>query len=315
MPGEKTHEEIHVEIVSPVFNRRDITLQCLRSLARIDRENLKIGITIVDDGSTDGTSEAIAAQFPEVEIVRGDGSLWFAGGSNRGFENALTKKPNYVLLINNDTIFDSQFLQRLIDTAEKNPRSAVGGLLLLWDTPHKVFQVAPQFDVWYGGWRHLHQQTIWTMPDAPFEVHAIAGNCILFPAEVFAELGFFDEKRFPHYADAEFTPRLRRNGWRLLIEPRARIFNQPNVTSSLEKMNLRGMYQALWGDLRKQQNLRTRLMMYKVGAPTKIHAFAAWLIYIVRLFSRPLGFNRNWENGNWHEKPLKDELKARKQSA
>ena len=53
-----------VELVTPVHNRRDITLQCLRSLSRIDRTGLDIHITVVDDGSTDGTGDAIREQFP-----------------------------------------------------------------------------------------------------------------------------------------------------------------------------------------------------------------------------------------------------------
>lgn len=297
---------IKVEIVTPVHNRRDITLQCLRSLARIDRTNLEVGITIVDDGSTDGLDEAVKLEFPAVEMVRGDGNLWFSGGANRGFEAVLPKNPDYILLINNDTIFDSQFLQHLVNCAEQNPRSAIGGLLLLWDTPHRVFQVAPQFDVLYGGWKHFHRQTVWTVPTEPFEVEAIAGNCILFPAAVFAEHGLFDAENFPHYGDADYTPRIRRAGWKLLIEPRARVFNQPNATSSLGTKNLRELYQALWGDLRKQQNLRTRMMMYWVGAPTKFHAVAAWTIYIARLASKKVGLNQKWETADSTEKTLRE---------
>lgn len=305
-------KQIHVEIVSPVHNRRELTLQCLRSLSRIDRTNLKVHIIIVDDGSTDGTSEAINAQFPDVEIVRGDGNLWFTGGANRGFERALTYNPDYLLLINDDTVFDEKFLKYLVECGEANPRSAVGGLLLLWDTPHKVFQVAPQFDVWYGGWRHLQKQTVWTMPKEAFEVDFIAGNCILFPAQIFREIGLMDEKRFPNYADAEFTPRIKKKGWRLLVEPRARVFNQPNFTNSLAKMNWRKAYQALWGDLHVQQNLRTRWMLYRIAAPTAFHAAAAWVIYVMRLFSKPLGFNKKWATVecDWHEKPLNEEYRS-----
>jgi GT2 family glycosyltransferase len=305
-------KQIHVEIVSPVHNRRELTLQCLRSLSRINQENLKVHIIIVDDGSTDGTSEAISEQFSDVEIIRGDGNLWFTAGSNLGFERALTYNPDYILLINDDTVFDENFLAYLVECAESNPRSAIGGVLLLWDMPHKVFQVAPKFEVWYGGWRHQHQQTVWTIPEKPFEVDFIAGNCILFPADVFRENGLMNARQFPHYADAEFTPRIKKNGWRLLIEPRARIFNQPNATNSLGKMTLRDKYQALWGDLRKQNNLRTRLMVYWIGAPTKLHAVAAWTIYTVRLGLRSFGFNPRWETAEWTgEKPLRDQYSSK----
>lgn len=314
MRAEQTPEKlIHVEIVTPVFNRRDITLQCLRSLARIDAENLRVHTIVVDDGSTDGTSDAIKREFPAVEIVTGDGNLWYAGGSNKGIERALEKQPDYVLLINNDTVFDNRFLRRLVETAEANPRSLVGGLLLLWDAPHRVFQVAPQWDTLYGGWRHLYRQTVWTMPKAAFDVDALSGNCILFPPEVFKENGLFDHERFPHYPDNEYTARVKKKGWRLLIEPGARVFNQPNDVSSLGKMNWRQKYQALWADARKAQNLRTRFLVYWSGAPTKLHAIAAWTIFVARLFGRSAGLNPTWETENWNlqEKPLA-ELYARR---
>jgi GT2 family glycosyltransferase len=78
-----------IEIVTPVHNRREETLQCLRSLARAESSGLDLHVIIVDDGSTDGTAEAVATQFPDVEIIRGDGSLWYTAGTNRGIQAAL----------------------------------------------------------------------------------------------------------------------------------------------------------------------------------------------------------------------------------
>ncbi len=75
MSLEKPQKLKKVELIIPVYNRREITLQALRSLRRIDDQGLNVHIIVVDDGSTDGTGEAIRRDFPEVQIVEGDGTL------------------------------------------------------------------------------------------------------------------------------------------------------------------------------------------------------------------------------------------------
>lgn len=267
----------------PVHNRRELTLQCLKSLARIDRTGLDVHIIVVDDGSTDGTSEAICENFPEVEIVKGDGNLWYTAGTNLGIETALKHQPDYVLGINDDSIFDENFLRRMVECAEKYPRSVIGALLLLWDAPHRVFQVSPKWNVWRGGWRYWEEQTVWTVPTKPWSVEMIVGNCILYPVRVFEENGLMDASKLAQYGDAEFVPRIKRNGWRLLIEPRAKVFCQPNYEpkkvlklSFKEKMNL------LFYDKKNAHNLIHRFHFYLASAPTKSQGFAAYWIFYLR---------------------------------
>ena len=294
---------VRVEIVTPVHNRRDITLQCLRSLARITSSGLNVHTIIVDDGSTDGTSEAISKNFPEVEIVPGDGNLWFTEGTNVGVRAALRHNPDYILTINDDSVFDRDFLKYMVETAEKYPRSVVGSLLLLWDTPHKLFQTAPQWNTFAGGWRHWQNQTIWTVPKKPFEVDLIVGNCVLFPAGAFEECGLMDSRRYPNFGDAEYTPRLKRNGWRLLIEPRARVFCQPNnIPAKITKMSLRQKLDALVFNLGHIHNLRRRFYSNWDGAPNKIQGLLAFIIFFMRLTLRK-NAEGNWANSQ-KEKPL-----------
>ena len=299
--------EIKVVIISPVRNRREITLQCLRSLDRVDTTGIWVHKIIIDDGSTDGTPDAVRESFPSVELIRGDGNLWCSGGANLGVLRALTYDPRYILLINDDTVFDSKFLRSMVTTAEENERSVVGGLLLLWDQPHKVFQVAPKWDTWFGGWRHYHDQTVWTVPRKPFEVELIVGNCTLFPARTFREAGLFATRWLPHYGDAEFTPRLRKQGWRLLIDPNARVFNQPNdVPAKMSEMSAGQLYKALWKNYNGPHNLRNRFMCYWLGAPTRFQGFIGFVVYMTRLGLQWTGLGRRWaESGK--ERPLVEE--------
>lgn len=292
-----SNNPIHVEITAPVHNRCDITLQCLRSIARIDRTGLNVHVIIVDDGSTDGTSEAIQKEFPDVEIVKGDGNLWYTAGTNRGIEAALEKNPDYVLAINDDAVFDEQFLQRMVNCAESNPKSVVGPLLLLWDTPHQVFQVGPKWRTWYGGWQFPQKQTIWTLPRNPWEVEAIVGNCVLIPIEAIKQLGLMDAKTFPHYGDADYTVRMRRAGWRLLLEPGARVFCQPNVPPpTLSRLSLKRLSNHLLFNERSPHSLSKRWILNWRTAPSRLLATVAFGVFLTRLGLKAIGLAGGWPN-------------------
>ncbi len=299
---------IRVEIVAPVHNRRDITLQCLASLAKIESDGLDVHIVIVDDGSTDGTSEAIRKEFPGVEVVAGDGNLWFTEGTNVGVRAALKHNPKYILTINDDAVFDADFLRFMVETAEANERSVVGSLLLLWDTPHRLFQVAPVWNTFLGGWRHWHNQTVWTIPEKPWKVGAIVGNCLLVPSDAIREAGLMDSKNYPNFGDAEYTPRLKRMGWQLLIDPRARVFCQPNnIPARVLQLSWGQKLRLLILDKGQPHNLRRRFRSMWDSAPTKVDAILAFGAFLGRIALR-----KNME-GEWgmrqFEQPLKETFK------
>ncbi len=294
-----------VEIVTPVFNRRDDTLQCLQSISRANTTGLEIHVIVVDDGSTDGTSDAIRKRFPDVEIVVGNGDLWYTAGTNRGISAALQRNPDYILAINNDSIFDENCILNMVECAEKYSRSVVGALLLNWATPHRIFQVSPRWETWKGGWRHWYHQTVWTVPQQPWEVELIVGNCVLYPAQAIKETGLMDEKRLPQFGDAEYTPRMRRRGWRLIIEPRARVFCKPNdKTIGFRDKSIREKFRLLFSDRTGLYSLHRRFYANLGGSPSSLQGLIAVPIVYIRYL---LGRN---QEGDWvvnqKEKPLSE---------
>ena len=296
---------INIAVVAPIHNRKEETLRCLASLFQTDRTGINLRIIIVDDGSTDGSAETIRTRFPSIELVPGDGTLWYTAGTNRGITTALSYEPKYVLAINDDSIFDENCIRALVDCAEANKRAVVGAVLLDRERPHKVFQVAPQWKFWQGGMQHWHNQTIWSLPAKAWEVELIVGNCVLYPTEAIREVGLMDEKNLPQYGDAEYTPRMRRKGWKLLVDPKARVFCKPNdYPSGFRHLSFRKKIAELLFRPTGPYSLKRRVYSSLGSAPNPVAGLFAVPVFYARVL---LGINRE---GSWglkrSERSLKD---------
>ena len=276
---------IKVALVIPVFNRRETTLQGLQSLSRINTDGLDVKIYVVDDASPDGTAHAIEENYPEVELLHGDGFLHYAGGTSLGMEAALEWNPDFIVTMNDDSVFHEYFLQRLIKTAQDNPNSIVGALLLLWDEPHKVFQVGQTWQTLYGGWRIPTDLTAFTVPQKPFEVECIVGNCVLFPVKAVIENGLMDGERFKYgWGDAQYLMRMRKAGWKLLIEPKSYVWCEPNsYPAPLHTLSKKRVLQNLFVNRRNPLNLKTHFLALWDSSPTKVQAILAYFFYLVKL--------------------------------
>lgn len=300
---------VRIEVVTPVHNRKELTLTCLRSLYSADLAGVELHVIVVDDGSTDGTAEALAREFPDVTVIPGDGNLWYTAGTNVGIAAAMEQGPDYILAINNDCEFDPAFLKNMVATARSNLKSVVGAILVNWDDKVSIFQVAPKWNVWWGGMRHWVKQTIHTIPKEPWEVELIVGNCVLFPGAAIRHVGLMDAKRLPQYGDAEYTPRMRRAGWKLMMDPRAKVFCKPNdVPEKIAEMSLRRMATTMLTDPYHPHSLRRRLNMTVGSAPSRPQGYAAFVIFFIRVF-----LGRNVE-GRWaleqNEPPLSETCKT-----
>lgn len=286
-----------VAIVIPVYNRRDTTLQGLRSLSRINTEGLDVKVYVVDDASPDGTADAIKENYPEVELLHGDGFLHYAGGTSLGMEAALSWDPDFIATMNDDSIFHELFLQRLIKTAEENPNSIVGALLLLWDEPHKVFQVGQSWQTLYGGWRIPNDLTAFTVPNKPFEVECIVGNCVLFPVKAVKENGLMDGEKFKHgWGDAPYLMRMRKAGWKLLIQPKSYVWCEPNTyPPPLHTLPIKEVLYNLFVNKGNPLNFRTQFEALWESSPSKVRAVVAFSVYCLKLGIKSLRLSDPFE--------------------
>ena len=288
-----------VVVVLPVHNRRDTTLRALRSLARLDRSTADVEVIVVDDGSTDGTTAAIAAQSPDVTVVPGNGSLFYAAGTNLGVTHALERHPDFIVIANDDAVFSSGCVRELVHCAQAHPRAVVGALLLRWDALPLTFQVGQRWDTWFGGWHVPQRLSAFACPREPWQSETLPGNCILVPAAAFREAGLLDAARFPHHgADVELCARLKRRGWTLLTAPGARVFCEPNrYPAPLHSLSPARLAYTLLRNRVHPLHLTTLWRSRIVSGPTPLAGAVAAAVYTARMGCRAAGL------GAWPEWP------------
>lgn len=111
----KDFKVLNLAVLMTCHNRKDKSLACLKSLmAQQEVVGLKRQIFLVDDGSDDFTGDAVNRLFPEVHVLRGDGSLYWCGGMRVAFEAALKLGFDYYLFLNDDVLLFPDALERVI---------------------------------------------------------------------------------------------------------------------------------------------------------------------------------------------------------
>lgn len=215
--------------VIPVHNRKKETLSCLHQFQSIDKSGIEPAIVVIDDGSTDGTSEAVTALYPHVIILHGDGSLWWSGSVNKGVEYALKHDYDYVLVLNDDIQLKPDFLIQLLKTAKSHQDAIVCGVILDINNKNNIIS-AGRYAKGFLGYNYsgfLCGADISLLPEKEYESDVESGYAMLIPVNVFHHVGFFDSKRFPHHmGDMDFVLRARKKGLKVVINPRAVIYTK-----------------------------------------------------------------------------------------
>lgn len=206
----------------PTHNRWGEASSCLRSLLE---GQLVPEIVLVDDGSTDGTSEACGREFPAVRILRGDGQLWWSGAINLGLDEARRRGTNAVLWLNDDNRVEPDTLSLMARALRELGDDAVvcATVRSTGDEPAWVGQPP----VWHPDFR------TWLPPRELPELfpldHPPGGRGVLFPKRCFEEVGGIDQRAFPHYwADHDFHYRAMKAGFRYYLVRDAVVWTRPN---------------------------------------------------------------------------------------
>jgi GT2 family glycosyltransferase len=213
------HDGMRVAAVMTAHNRRDLTLACLRSLRAQQIPGVALDVFVLDDASTDGTSEAIAEQFPEAAVLQGDGELYWNGGMRRAFAAAIAGDYDYYLWMNDDTHLDDGALAVLLDTERQVRERGDEAVIVAGSTRHP-----DSGELTYGGvirpfrWQPLRYQLV-EPADVPRPCETMNGNATLISRAVVQRIGNIDPA-FTHAAgDYDYGLRARAAGCSVWITP------------------------------------------------------------------------------------------------
>ncbi|MDR3573733.1 MAG: glycosyltransferase family 2 protein [Anaerolineaceae bacterium] len=221
-------EEQTVAIVILNWNGGNDILDCLESVFHSSHKAIEV--VIVDNGSEDGSSDAIRARFPRVHFLVNPQNLGFAKGSNQGMEWALERDIPYVLLLNGDALVDANTINELLAVAVREneevitcPRIYLGG------SNHGTKRLWFAFGT-VKLWAGLFQNPAFNQVDSsrwsqPQDMEYASGCCMLIPARVLRLVGMLDEAFFAYCEDIDFSLRIRKAGFRLRYVPTALLWH------------------------------------------------------------------------------------------
>jgi GT2 family glycosyltransferase len=208
-----------VAAVLAAYNRRDLTLACLRSLCDQQVPGVAVDAFALDDASSDGTAAAIAEEFPEVTLLQGDGKLYWNGGMRRAFAAAMAGDYDYYLWMNDDTELDDGALAVLLDTERQLCRQGHHAVIVAGSTRHP-----DTGELTYGGvvrphrWRPMRTELV-EPGDTPRPCDTMNGNATLVSRAVVRRVGNIDPAFVQQMGDFDYGLRARAAGCSVWIAP------------------------------------------------------------------------------------------------
>lgn len=215
-----------VSVIIPNYNGMQYVKRCLDSLMAQTLKDWEI--LFIDNGSADGSRELVEKEYPLVKVIALPENLGFCGAVNIGIRAATAP---YVVLLNNDTEAEPEFLQELYDGIRRKPRAFSGGAMMLQFHDRKKIDDAGNF---YNalGWAFALGKG---KPAADYnkerKIFSACGGAAIYRKDLLEELGYFDEEHFAYLEDTDIGYRAQIAGYENWYFPKAKVYHVGSGTS------------------------------------------------------------------------------------
>jgi GT2 family glycosyltransferase len=215
-----------VSIIVVNWNGGTDTLLCLKSLSAVNYPIFEL--LVVDNGSTDGSPILVRDQFPHVIVLRNQENLGFTGANNLGIRWAMNRGADYVLLLNNDTEVEPDFLRLMVAVTESDPTIGAAGPLIYYHSQPTIIWSAGGIIEWHGRTRmiELDQPDKGQLGKGHRRVDYVTGCALLIKTVVLSQVGLLDDRFFAYYEETELCYRIRQAGFKIVNVSESKIWHK-----------------------------------------------------------------------------------------
>ena len=286
------------------WNGAKNTIECLRSIDKLEKGKFKVSVVVVDNASVDssvGVLHDVALKDAGYHLIENKENLGYAGGMNTGIKHALSKDADFIMLLNNDVLLHKDMLKELIKTAGKYKKAGI-------ICPKIYFAEGYEFHkdkykksdlgkvIWYAGGEIDWANAIGTNKgvdqvdkgqfEAVEETDFATGNCMFIRSKAIKDTGLFNEDYFMYLEDVDICVKMKRSGWKILYSPKAMMWHKIAQSS------------AIGGDLNDYFIIRNRMVFGMKYAPLRTK---------IALIRQSIGLLRNGRD--WQKIAIKDYYK------
>ncbi len=231
-----------VYIILVNYNGIEDTIECIESIHKISYENYRI--VVVDNHSNDALIiENSLCSYQDIKVIIADENLGFSYGNNIGIKFAIENNADYYLLLNNDTVVDSEFLSKLVVAAQQYKDVGIfTGKIKYYDDRDRIWFAGGSIDPSSGQCNHFG----YNMKDIEFgetevkEISFATGCLMLLSNEAINKAGMLDENFFMYCEDLAYSMVINKHNLKIYYNPDAVIYHK--VSASVGKLSKLSQY-------------------------------------------------------------------------
>lgn len=233
------------------WNRAKNTIECLKSIDKLEKSKHKVSVVVVDNASVDNSVAILRdAKLKNAgyHLIVNKENLGYAGGMNTGIKHAISKDADLIMLLNNDVVLHKDMLNELINTAGEYRKAGIICPKIYFAKGYEFHKDKYKKDdlgkvIWYAGgeidWANVYgtnkgiDEVDKGQYDEVEETDFATGNCMFIRSKAIKESGLFDENYFMYLEDVDFCVRMKKSGWKVIYSPKAMMWHKVAQSSAI----------------------------------------------------------------------------------